>query len=389
MSESELEKGIKKIQLYRVGEQHMISYEDRNFHLQPFLFNTISDMQKNGIDYVWTHIDSSLDMTDADKAAIKTKILDQINAIVSGNKKKSYIGWSFPLLSREKVDASAALLTPLFNKYIAVALLGLGLLAAALFITSADFQVSKNLLHLSLQETVSVYFFTIIILLFHEFGHATAAKFHGVCPREIGVGFYMGLPVFFANVSDIWRLERRQRIIINLGGVYFQLIVCIPLYALTVLAPREIVPALDKIFKINIFIAAYVLIPFIRNDGYWVFSDYFNIPNLNEKSYTAPYRYARKLLKNIEFQENSPALILYSAGNYVFIVYFLYLFFSAAPSLIWSAGVELANRGLFDSLIENSGLLISALISLMGMYLLSRALLKKLILISKPVTAHG
>ena len=41
---------------------------------------------------------------------------------------------------------------------------------------------------------------------------------------------YITFPVFYTDVTDVWCLTRRQRVIVNLGGVYFQLIFLIPFF---------------------------------------------------------------------------------------------------------------------------------------------------------------
>jgi putative peptide zinc metalloprotease protein len=61
--------------------------------------------------------------------------------------------------------------------------------------------------------------------ILHEFGHAAAGKRFGATPGDIGFGFYFIAPVFFSDLSDVWKLPPKERIIVNLGGIYFELIV--------------------------------------------------------------------------------------------------------------------------------------------------------------------
>lgn len=75
----------------------------------------------------------------------------------------------------------------------------------------------------------SVYKFTIAILLLlfsiiiHELGHIVAAYRYKIQPKDVGMGLYMMRPVLFVDLSDTWRLPRRQRVVIDLGGIYFEL----------------------------------------------------------------------------------------------------------------------------------------------------------------------
>jgi hypothetical protein len=59
--------------------------------------------------------------------------------------------------------------------------------------------------------------------VFHEFGHASAARYDGARPGTIGVGLCLSFPVFYTDVSDSYRLDRRGRLRTDLG-VYFNAI---------------------------------------------------------------------------------------------------------------------------------------------------------------------
>lgn len=95
---------------------------------------------------------------------------------------------------------------------------------------------------LNFTSHIGVYeFFTLVIVLLlssflHELGHASAANYFGIKTGEIGIGLYLNFPVFYTDVSNIWRLEIKKRCIVNVAGVYFQTIltsVFVALFALT------------------------------------------------------------------------------------------------------------------------------------------------------------
>ncbi|MCB0128998.1 MAG: hypothetical protein KDE58_42320, partial [Caldilineaceae bacterium] len=89
---------------------------------------------------------------------------------------------------------------------------------------------------LSLQPDLKFELFTgpllTICLLFsiflHELGHVAACqRWH--CPHgPLGFGLYFSMPVFYVDVTQAWRLNRRQRAAVDLGGVYLQML-CVPL----------------------------------------------------------------------------------------------------------------------------------------------------------------
>jgi putative peptide zinc metalloprotease protein len=117
--------------------------------------------------------------------------------------------------------------------------------------------------------------------MLHEFGHATALTSFGGKSAEIGFGIYICFAALFVDLSEAWRLTSRQRVIIDLSGMYFQGILLIFMaigYALTGW------PALACCFVfIDIEIAAN-LNPLLRLDGYWALADGLGIPNLRSRS---------------------------------------------------------------------------------------------------------
>jgi putative peptide zinc metalloprotease protein len=127
------------------------------------------------------------------------------------------------------------------------------------------------------------YFYGVFLTgaLLHELGHATACRKFGARHGAIGFGFYLFTPVFYADVSDAWKLKSSQRIIIDLAGIYMEVLFssCLAVtYAFT-----------GNIVFLNvsllIILATYAnLNPLLRFDGYWAISDGLNIPNLRAKA---------------------------------------------------------------------------------------------------------
>jgi len=69
-----------------------------------------------------------------------------------------------------------------------------------------------------------IYPILIIITLIHELGHSAATLKFNVQPKSIGFGFYYLLPVLYTDISGIWRLSKMKKVIINLAGIYMQLL---------------------------------------------------------------------------------------------------------------------------------------------------------------------
>lgn len=164
---------------------------------------------------------------------------------------------------------------------------------------------------LSLSDAPFLYALFIGIILLHELGHASAAWRFGIRPKEIGFGFYFIFPVFYTNVTDIWLLPARRRLVVNIAGIYFQLLVNVLLIAVYPLsALRSLALPLLIANTVSLTVS---LIPFFRYDGYWLYSDFFDIPNLHRRS--------REWMLSLLFFKPSKgkiSLILYTLLNLVF-----------------------------------------------------------------------
>jgi Zn-dependent protease len=117
------------------------------------------------------------------------------------------------------------------------------------------------------------------IMSLHELGHAAVATALGCRSHRIGLGLFFVLPVFYADVSEIWRLRPYKRVLVNLAGVFVQLVIGLGIASF---AQAGIVGAdfLRSLFVINLLSIAVNLLPFAKLDGYWIVSDILDVPDL-------------------------------------------------------------------------------------------------------------
>jgi putative peptide zinc metalloprotease protein len=119
-----------------------------------------------------------------------------------------------------------------------------------------------------------------LVIPWHELGHAAAVRYFGARHGSMGVGL-MGISVVaFVDVSDTWRLSRWQRLVVDLGGLYFQSMTVI-LAAVWAWSTGQtdalwIVLLMDFAMLMN-------LNPLFKLDGYWAASDITGIPNLHRR----------------------------------------------------------------------------------------------------------
>ncbi len=118
----------------------------------------------------------------------------------------------------------------------------------------------------------------VVSCLAHEFGHAGACKRFAVRPGSIGLALYLVFPVFYSDVTRIWRLDRRRRIAVDCGGLYVQSI-CGACYAAIYVQTHA--AALHCAITFIIAAALLDLNPLFRFDGYWIVSDVLGVSGLH------------------------------------------------------------------------------------------------------------
>lgn len=111
----------------------------------------------------------------------------------------------------------------------------------------------------------------------HELGHAAACVRAGGRPGEIGAGFYLLWPAFYTDVTDAYRLPRRSRLAVDLGGLYFSALFSVAVAVAFAVTQQPLLPVLLLLVQIQM---AQQLLPFVRFDGYYVLSDLTGVPDL-------------------------------------------------------------------------------------------------------------
>lgn len=169
----------------------------------------------------------------------------------------------------------------------------------------------------SVIETVFFYLILILILISHELGHSISSKKYGVITNEIGFGFYSIFPVFYIDLGEVWRLSVEKRIIINLSGVFSQLLIGTILFILSFYFDNNYL--ISNLIYINFIILLFNFNPFLKFDGYWVVSDLLKENNLMTKS--------NKLLTDLLFlklPKEKFGMIFYIILKLVFILWIIY-----------------------------------------------------------------
>ncbi|GAB4139629.1 MAG: hemolysin D [Planctomycetaceae bacterium] len=126
-----------------------------------------------------------------------------------------------------------------------------------------------------------------IAKIIHEFGHGISCKHFGGECHEMGMMLLVFSPCLYCDVSDSWMLKNKwHRIIIAAAGMYIEVI----LSAIMVYVWWNTEPGLLNHLALNIFFVTTVTTvifnanPLMRFDGYYMMSDWLEIPNLRPKA---------------------------------------------------------------------------------------------------------
>lgn len=112
---------------------------------------------------------------------------------------------------------------------------------------------------------------------FHELGHGAACRYGGAEPGNMGAGLYLVYPAFYTDVSDAYRLDRRGRLRVDLGGLYFNALVAVAVTAVWLVLHNDV---LLLLVAMQLLQMVRQLSPVIRADGYHILADLTGVPDL-------------------------------------------------------------------------------------------------------------
>ena len=313
-------------------DRYLAIKEEKYFYIGELLYVILSKVKEKmtiaEIQQALT-VENNVELQEEELNSILQKSILQLNLDVTQDaeqadiirNRSSYIFLQFELVNEVFLQKLASPLVFLFQKSIFVPILVLSFFSSIFyFMFSAK---AMGSIALGWQELTTVYVVLGLIFMAHELGHAVACKKYDIAPKSIGFGFYLIFPAFFTDVSRVWSLGKRKRIVINLGGVYFQSIInvfLITAYYLLGSQNAGLQDIVQIIILTNTFVYLYSLVPFLRYDGYWIYSDYFEIPNLMQQSLKYPF----KLIKERTLSNINIPLLVYSIINYSVFSYIMY-----------------------------------------------------------------
>lgn len=122
----------------------------------------------------------------------------------------------------------------------------------------------------------------------HEMGHALTAKRYGCRVPAMGVAFLVLWPVPYTDTNDVWRLSnKRQRLRVAAAGVATELTVAVWATLAWAVLPDGVLRSIAFPLATTTWIATLAInaSPFMRFDGYFVVSDWLDMPNLHGRAF--------------------------------------------------------------------------------------------------------
>ena len=157
--------------------------------------------------------------------------------------------------------------------------------------------------------------------IIHEFGHGLSCKMFGSECHEMGVMLLVGSPCLYCDVSDSWMLKNKwPRILIGAAGMIIEIV----LSAIAIFLWWMTSPGLFHYLCLNLFFVTTVTTvifnanPLMRLDGYYMMSDFLEIPNLRQKADKMTREWVSHLCLGIEPRHDP---FMPQTGRHWFILY--------------------------------------------------------------------
>ena len=123
----------------------------------------------------------------------------------------------------------------------------------------------------------------LVLKFVHELAHAVVCRMHGGNVHEAGIIVVLFAPLAYVDVTSSWKIRSKwKRIHIAAAGMYVELVIASIAALLWVAEPAGLLN--DLYFNVIIMAGLTTIVfnanPLMRFDGYYILSDWLEIPNL-------------------------------------------------------------------------------------------------------------
>jgi putative peptide zinc metalloprotease protein len=215
-----------------------------------------------------------------------------------------YLFFQIPLVQPDRLlRATLPVVEWLFSKSVAWIIACIGL--AGVYLVSRQWDVfTATFLHFFTPRGLALYVLSLVIVkVFHELGHAYTATRYGCRVSTMGMAMMVLVPMLYSDTSDAWKLTSRcQRAAIGAAGMIVECaLAALALFAWNFLDDGLARSLVFTVATTSLMVGAAInLSPFMRFDGYYVLSDWLNIPNLQDRAFAFGRWHLRRLLFGLD-----------------------------------------------------------------------------------------
>lgn len=166
------------------------------------------------------------------------------------------------------------------------------------------------------------------VKILHELGHAFTAKRFGCRVPTMGVAFLVMFPMAYTDTNEVWKLgQRQQRFKVAAAGVLTELVVAVWATLAWTLLPEGLPKSIAFMLATTTWIATLAInsSPFMRFDGYFLLSDWLDMPNLHARSFALARWHMREWLFDLGHEppeyfsrKMSIGLILFAYATWIY-----------------------------------------------------------------------
>jgi putative peptide zinc metalloprotease protein len=259
-----------------------------------------------------------------------------------------------PLFDPDRIlDKFAAIVKPFFSLW--GALIWLAVTGFAAILAGSHWsELTKDIFDYMLTPRNLLFIWLVfpVVKILHEFGHAFAAKVWGGEVHEMGIMLLVFTPVPYVDVSSSSAFRNRfKRITVAASGMLVELFIA----SLALFVWVAVEPGMLRNMAYNVILIAGISTvlfngnPLIRFDGYYIFSDIIEIPNLLQRANKyMGYLIERYLfgVKNIEPLSDSLRerawFVFYTIASFAYRIFLMFLILFKIAVKFFAAGVVLA-----------------------------------------------
>jgi putative peptide zinc metalloprotease protein len=251
------------------------------------------------------------------------------NSVIKGNN-TSKLWFHYPLIKGERLSKIFLPFSFLYKDFI-VLLVIVATFTLQMYFLKSGFYSTKETFSLYNLNSIGILAIVFMSFLIHELGHVIAALKYKTVVGDMGIGLYLFRPVFYTDLSNTWKLDRKKRIVTDLGGIYFQFIsvfllsLCLIFYNTTTIKVSILLILVSIIGNIN---------PVLRFDGYWIITDLLGIVNVDKRAFEFIKSLFTNLIKNKKLSANVNINFKKGLKPFFYTYVFIYLVFTIGAVIL-------------------------------------------------------